>query len=156
MVDFFSFLVVRAGAIALMKTGMDRNRAVFQALSAFTGTGFTTTEAESITRNYKRRRIISILMILGNAGIVAVLISVTSSLVMSEGYGLVKVTVLMGSRYVGSSISDVLAGDGRLRIMGIQKDGERMVYPPDDLNVDEGDKLVAYGPIEIIMAHFRR
>ena len=42
LVIFFSFLIVRADAIALMMTGMDRKRAVFQALSAFSGTGFTT------------------------------------------------------------------------------------------------------------------
>lgn len=48
LVIFVSFLIVRAAAIALMMTGMDRKRAVFQALSAFSGTGFTTKEAESI------------------------------------------------------------------------------------------------------------
>ncbi|MCP8323162.1 MAG: hypothetical protein L6N96_03165 [Candidatus Methylarchaceae archaeon HK02M2] len=85
---FFSFLIVRAGAIALMMTGVDRPRAVFQSLSAFTGTGFTTREAEKVVNNPQRRKIISILMILGNAGIVAVIISATSSVVTSKGYEL--------------------------------------------------------------------
>jgi len=39
-----SFLIVWAAAIALMMTGIDEERARFQALSAFTGTGFTTRE----------------------------------------------------------------------------------------------------------------
>lgn len=44
LVVLTSFLIVRAAAIALMMTGMDEKRARFQALSAFTGTGFTTRE----------------------------------------------------------------------------------------------------------------
>ena len=81
-----SFLVVRAAAIALMMTGMEEQRARFQALSAFTGTGFTTREAEIVVNNPRRRRIVTWLMILGNAGIVTVIVSATSSLVTSEGY----------------------------------------------------------------------
>jgi hypothetical protein len=80
-----SLLVVRAAAIALMMTGLDRRRAVFQALSAFTGTGFTTREAESVINHPQRRKIISRLMILGNAGIVTVMVTATSSLVAVEG-----------------------------------------------------------------------
>jgi len=85
---FISFLIVRVGAIALMMTGVERPKAVFQALSAFTGTGFTTREAEMVVNNPLRRKIISILMIFGNAGIVAVIISATSSVVMSKVYEL--------------------------------------------------------------------
>jgi ABC-type multidrug transport system fused ATPase/permease subunit len=83
---FLSFLFVRAAAIALMLTGMDRRRAVFQALSAFTGTGFTTREAERVINHPTRRRIVSWLMVLGNAGIIAVIITATSSIVTSKGY----------------------------------------------------------------------
>ncbi|MGB8952865.1 MAG: hypothetical protein WCC06_09420 [Candidatus Aminicenantales bacterium] len=36
---FISFLFVRAAAIALMLTGMEKKKAKFQALSAFSGTG---------------------------------------------------------------------------------------------------------------------
>ena len=85
---FVSFLVVRAAAIALRLTGMDHERAVFQALSAFSGTGFTTKEAERVINHPARRRIIIWLMILGNAGIVTVIIAATSSIVTSEGYGI--------------------------------------------------------------------
>lgn len=82
-----SMLVVRAGAIAFVMTGMDIHRAKFQALSAFSGTGFTTREAEQIVNHPTRRRIATWLMILGNAGIVAVIVTSTSSLVSSEGIG---------------------------------------------------------------------
>jgi len=101
LVVFVSFLIVRAAAIALMMTGMDRKRAVFQALSAFSGTGFTTKEAEFVVNNPVRRRIVSWLMILGNAGIVTVIITATSSLVTSEGYQLsINVLVLLVGIYL--------------------------------------------------------
>ena len=85
---FVSFLIVRSAAIALRMTGLEKKRAIFQALSAFTGTGFTTREAEKVINHPLRRKIISWLMILGNAGIVTIIISATTSLVNVKGYGL--------------------------------------------------------------------
>ena len=76
-----SFLMVRAAAIALMMTGMDEKGLRFQFLSAFSGTGFITKEAEFVMNHPLRRRIISWLMILGNAGIVTVIVTTTSSYV---------------------------------------------------------------------------
>ena len=86
LVVVLSYLVVRGAAIALMMTGMEEQRARFQALSAFTGTGFTTREAEIVVNNPIRRRIVTWLMIMGNAGIVTVIVSATSSLITSEGF----------------------------------------------------------------------
>ena len=74
-----SLLIVRGGAIALMMTGMSFDKAKFQALSAFSGTGFTTREAERVVNNPRRRRIVSMLMVLGNAGTVTVIVTATSS-----------------------------------------------------------------------------
>jgi hypothetical protein len=51
-----SALVVRIGAVAFEMTGLDRDKAHFQALSCFSGTGFTTREAELITGHHYRRR----------------------------------------------------------------------------------------------------
>ena len=62
------------GSISLEATGMERSKARFQALSAFSGTGFTTQEAESIVNHPQRRRIAICLIFLGNAGIIAFLI----------------------------------------------------------------------------------
>jgi hypothetical protein len=97
LVIFVSFLIIRAAAVALMMTGMDEKKAKFQALSAFSGTGFTTKEAESVINNPKRRRIVTWLMIMGNAGIVTVIVTATSSLVTSKGYELsLDVLLLIG------------------------------------------------------------
>jgi len=82
-----SMLIVRAGAIALMMTGMSYDKAKFQALSAFSGTGFTTREAEHVVNNARRRKIVTWLMILGNAGIVTVIVTATSSFTLAKGLG---------------------------------------------------------------------
>lgn len=96
-----SVLIVRAGAIALKMTGMDEKTASFQALSAFTRAGFTTRESETVVSNPQRRRIISWLMILGNAGIVAVIVTATSSLATSLNYRLgIAIAVLIIGLYV--------------------------------------------------------
>jgi len=100
-VIFVSFLMVRAAAIALMMTGMDEKRARFQALSSFSGTGFTTKEAEFVLNHPVRRRIITWLMILGNAGIVTVIVTATSSFATSKGYKLpINVLILLIGIYV--------------------------------------------------------
>jgi K+/H+ antiporter YhaU regulatory subunit KhtT len=78
-----SFFIVRAGAIAFKMTGMSWQHAKFQALSAFSGTGFTTKEAESVVNHPQRRKIATWLMIFGNAGIVSVI--ATSVVAMRGG-----------------------------------------------------------------------
>ena len=65
-----SFVIVRIGAIAFQLTGLEWSLAKFQALSCFTATGFTTREAELITGDPRRRRIASVLIVLGHAGLV--------------------------------------------------------------------------------------
>jgi hypothetical protein len=75
-----SFIVVRIGAIAFQLTGLNWELAKFQALSCFTGTGFTTREAELIVGHKQRRKIASVLMVLGNAGLVIMIASFATSL----------------------------------------------------------------------------
>jgi hypothetical protein len=74
-----SFLIVRIGTVALTMTGLSEEVASFQSLSAFSGAGFTTDEAESVLVITTRRRIIKVLIRLGSAGIVTVI----SSLILS-------------------------------------------------------------------------
>jgi len=74
-----SILVVRVATVALTLTGLSHELARFQARSALTGSGFTTSESESVVSHPVRRRIIMTLMLLGNAGIV----TVVSSLILS-------------------------------------------------------------------------
>lgn len=75
-----SFLVVRIGAVALELTGLPWSQAKFQALSAFSNSGFTTRESERILNNPARRRIASFLIVLGNAGFITMIGAFVSSL----------------------------------------------------------------------------
>ncbi len=74
----------RVGAIALELTGMPDEQAEFQALSAFSGVGFTTREAEFALEHPQRRKIISTLIKLGNAGIITTLITLGATLLSSK------------------------------------------------------------------------
>lgn len=77
MIAIFSLLVIvligliitRVATAALVSTGLSRESARFQARSAFTGSGFTTSEAETVVNHPVRRRVVMTLMLLGNAGI---------------------------------------------------------------------------------------
>ncbi|GAB6060975.1 TrkA C-terminal domain-containing protein [Desulfonatronum parangueonense] len=71
IVIFLSLLFTRIASIALTHTGMTRASARFQARSAFSGAGFTTAESESVVNHPVRRKIVMMLILAGNAGIVA-------------------------------------------------------------------------------------
>ena len=84
-----SLLVTRIAAMAFMLTGLSREAARFQARSAFTGSGFTTREAESVVSHPVRRRIVMLLMLLGNIGIATVVATAVLSMITaarSEGW----------------------------------------------------------------------
>jgi len=80
------------GSIALERTGLDRSTARFQALSAFTNTGFTTTQAEMVVNHPTRRRIVSYLIILGSTGIVTFIVL----LVLALRTGLSRPAIALG------------------------------------------------------------
>lgn len=71
LVVALSLLITRIATVVLTATGMSRQSARFQARSAFTGAGFTTSESEKVVDHPVRRRVIMWMMLLGNVGIVA-------------------------------------------------------------------------------------
>lgn len=81
VIMIISVIVVKTATVALKLTGLEEKKAKFQALSAFTGTGFTTKDSELVLENDIRRKIIMILMVLGNAG----LITTITALILSFG-----------------------------------------------------------------------
>lgn len=85
MVLTFSILVTRIASVALIHTGLSRESAKFQARSAFTGVGFTTSESEKVVNHPVRRRILLMLMLLGNAGIVTAVSTLIISFVNFDG-----------------------------------------------------------------------
>ena len=70
-----SLIVTRVASIALKNTGISEDVARFQARSALTGCGFTTSESEDIVNHPIRRKIIMMLMLVGNAGIITAISS---------------------------------------------------------------------------------
>ncbi len=52
-----------------MVTGVSHQRARLRSLSALTGVGFTTSESETIVNHPVRRRILILIMLIGNAGV---------------------------------------------------------------------------------------
>lgn len=97
LVIVLSLIVTRVGAVALRLTGMSNDAARFQARSALTGAGFTTNESEQILSHPVRRKIIGILMLLGNVGIVAASGTLIVSLTGIEGsHDAWRLAVLLG------------------------------------------------------------
>lgn len=74
-----SLMVTRIGATALTLTGVSQDLASFQARSAFSGVGFTTSESERVVNHPVRRRIVMALMLSGNVGVV----TAVSSLILT-------------------------------------------------------------------------
>jgi Trk K+ transport system NAD-binding subunit len=70
VVALVSLLIARVATVALTLTGLSREAARFQARSALSGTGFTTSEAEAVVNHPVRRRVVMTLMLLGSAGLV--------------------------------------------------------------------------------------
>lgn len=71
LIVMLSLLVTRVATVILVATGMSRESARFQARSALSGTGFTTTESEQVLQHALRRRVVMTLMLLGSGGVVA-------------------------------------------------------------------------------------
>lgn len=78
------YFVVKIGAAAFELTGLNADQANFQSVSAFTGTGFTTRESELVTAHKERRKIASVLMILGSAGFVTLIATLVTTINTSE------------------------------------------------------------------------
>jgi len=97
-----SILVTRIATIALAHTGLSKESARFQARSAFTGVGFTTSESEQLTTHPVRRRIVMLLMLLGNAGIVTSVSSLILTFVTPGATGLLSTKLLV--LFIGLSL----------------------------------------------------
>ena len=116
-----SLLVTRVATVALTFTGLAQESARFQARSAFTGVGFTSKESENVLNHPVRRRIIMLLMLSGNVGIVTVVASLVLTLgdivgpgpwlpqlaLLAAGIGLL--TLIATSRWVNHRLSSLIA-----------------------------------------------
>jgi hypothetical protein len=116
-----SILITRVATVALTHTGLSKEVSRFQARSAFSGVGYTTRESEQVVNHPVRRRILLLLMLMGNAGIVTAVsslilafiqIGTTGSLfyrILVLGGGLVALWSLSASRFVDRHLSHVIS-----------------------------------------------
>ena len=110
-----SLLVVRIGSMALTMTGLSKDLASFQAQSAFSGVGFTTSESEMVVSHPARRNIVRLLMLMGNAGIT----SAIATLVLTFYHG--------GGLDVGIRLAVVVVGLGLLWLAARSKLVDRLM-----------------------------
>ena len=115
-----SFLITRVATIALMHTGLSREVARFQARSALTGSGFTTSESERLVNHPVRRRVLMLLMLTGNAGIITAVSSLILAFVNQQDSeilwlkvtllitGLLVLWVIATSRFVDRHLSHLI------------------------------------------------
>lgn len=96
-----SLLITRVAAMALVFTGMSREAAKFQARSAFTGVGYTTTEAENTVNHPVRRQIIMMLMLLGNIGVATVVATIMVSFSSTTGASGSQQATIVAMLFVG-------------------------------------------------------
>jgi hypothetical protein len=76
VVAILSMAFTRLASGALIATGLPPDVASFQARSAFSGAGFTTTEAENVVNDPGRRKIIGVTMFVGNLGTPTLVVTV--------------------------------------------------------------------------------
>ena len=81
VVAVMTLTFTRLATGALLATGMPPDIAAFQARSAFSGAGFTTTEAENVVNHPVRRRIIATTMFVGSLGTPTLVVSVMVGLI---------------------------------------------------------------------------
>ena len=140
---------------ALIATGVPPEIAAFQARSAFSGAGFTTTEAENVVNHPARRRIIATTMFAGSLGtptlVVTVLLgfvapgpgsTIERTLALLSGAFLIVVSALnkvvrnwlvgVGNRYTARRLRPALGG-GAEEILSL---GDGFVIDVIQLDVD--------------------
>lgn len=113
----FILIVTRVASVALTATGLPREIARFQARSAITGVGFTTSETESVVGHPVRRQIVMLLMFFGNAGLITIVASVVIAFVNAGGgsatlgrlaivgFGVAFIGIVAASRWVDRGLT---------------------------------------------------
>lgn len=144
-----SLLINRIATVALTLTGLSRQAASFQARSAFTGVGFTTNEAEQVVAHPVRRRIIMLLMLLGNAGVVTTISSLLLTFINTVGprewllrllilgIGLCILWFLAGSKWIDRYLSRLIHWALRKWTRLDVRDYNRLLHLSGDYTVTE-------------------
>jgi len=149
LIILVSVVVVKIGTVALTMTGLDRRKAAFQALSAFSTTGWTTREAELLMSHDQRRRIVMILVVLGHAGFASGLATLMLSMGERE---ISEVMAKLGILAAAISLLFLLARWGGLDRQ-LTKEIEKRLRQTTDLRVTSFEEVLllneGYGVVEV-------
>lgn len=105
VVASLSLLVIRVGTVALVMTGLSEEVASFQSLSAFSGAGFTTDEAERALAYPARRKVVKTLIRLGSVGLITAISSLVLSFTNVTGGELERVGLLVVGSILLASVA---------------------------------------------------
>jgi len=136
-----SIIVVRIGTVALELTGIPQEIAAFQSQSAFSGTGFTTAEAEVIVNHPARRKIIRILIMLGSAGITSSIATLIVAFVGQSG----KEFALRGAILIAGLLLLLLFARSRLIYRAMKHLIVKMLQNHADLGFLDFNELLGLG-----------
>ncbi|HVM10473.1 MAG TPA: TrkA C-terminal domain-containing protein [Acidimicrobiales bacterium] len=148
VVALVSLLISRVATVALTVTGLPRAVARFQARSALTGAGFTTSESESVVSHPVRRRIVMGLMLLGNVGLATAVAGVLGGFLRADaGAGLSRAALLVAglaviyvvskSERVDRSLSQLIAKLLRAHTELETRDYDRLLHLAGEFSVKE-------------------
>ncbi len=139
MVALISLLITRVATIALTVTGLSRESARFQARSALTGVGFTTTESEAVVNHPVRRRIVLALMMVGSLGLATAIAGMLAGLMGADdaGQAASRVVLLVVGLVAVYALSLNSAIDRRLSQVGV-----RLLNRYTDLDVHDYVRLL--------------
>lgn len=114
LIILFSIIVNKVATSALVRTGLSKDVASFQAQSAFSGVGFTTSESEYVVNHPVRRRIVRTLMLLGSAGTTSAVATLILTFIGQTAHGaLIRLAVL----FFGIMLLYIFASSKRIDVI---------------------------------------
>ena len=140
VVALVSLLITRIATVALTVTGMTQPMARFQARSALSGVGFTTSESEAVVAHPVRRRIVMALMLIGNVGLVTSVAGLLGGFLRADAtQSMVRVGILVAGLAGVYWLSKSSIVDRQLsRLIG------RLLSRYTDLEVTDADRLLLH------------
>ncbi|HUW02829.1 MAG TPA: TrkA C-terminal domain-containing protein [Acidimicrobiales bacterium] len=148
VVAVISLAFTKISTGALIATGLPPSSAAFQARSAFSGAGFTTTEAENVVNHPTRRKIIATTMFVGALGtptlVVTILIGMivpgpgsTSERVLVIGAGLFLIVIAIVNKPVTAALQRAGERYARDRLLpALSGPQQELLHLPDGFVVE--------------------
>jgi len=73
-----------------------------------------------------------------------------------EGYGIVRITVTQDSPFVGCSLLEINTPENEFWVVGVERGREWISLPRPREVINEGDRLVVYGNLNVLKSIFAK